>query len=144
MSEEDPQIPAGPLIPTEATIRDLIDVERSRLERDNRQLSLQEKGLELEDGQDRRHFEYATATFDANVRLQEERMMFLRRFSWVCVGFGAILVLGLLGLAFYGNDGQRVLAERIVVLGLSGVAGYGVIAAITKAVKALAKGPSIR
>ena len=73
------------------------------------------------------------------MQIQVDRMVFLRRLAWVCASFFAILVFGLLGFAFYGDDVQRTLAERIVVSGLIGLAGYGVITTVTKVVKALAK-----
>lgn len=117
----------------------MLDVERLRLERDNRRSGITGKSIELADTQDRRQFEYANKALDANLKLQEARLAFLRRLAWVCSGFFAILVVGLLGFAFYGNDAQRTLAERIVVSGLIGLAGYGVITTVTKVVKALAK-----
>lgn len=122
-----------------APIRQLLDVEKLRLERDNRRSDVAEKTIELADAQDRRQFEYATAMGEANMKIQMERTAFLRRLAWVCAGFLAVLVFGLLGFAFYGNDVQRTLAERIVVSGLIGLAGYGVITTVTKVVKALGK-----
>lgn len=73
------------------------------------------------------------------MKIQVGRMAFLRRLAWVCAGFLALLILGLLGFAFYGDDSQRTLAERIVVSGLIGLAGYGVITTVVKVVNALAR-----
>ena len=42
------------------TIRELIDTERARIERDNRRSQVMEKALELVDAQDKRQFEFAT------------------------------------------------------------------------------------
>lgn len=131
---------SGPIqqFPTEA-IGQVLEVERLRLERDNRQSSVTEKALELADTQDRRQFEYVTASLEADMKIQVARMAFLRRLAWVCAGFLALLILGLLGFAFYGDDSQRTLAERIVVSGLIGLAGYGVITTVVKVVNALAR-----
>lgn len=140
-AEDAPDASDGPpqQLPVEVAFRQVLDVERLRLERDNRRSGVAEKAIELADTQDRRHFEYANKTLDANMSIQEARMAFLRRLAWVSSGFFALLVCGLLGFAFYGNEVQRILAERIVVSGLIGLAGYGVITTVTKVVKALAK-----
>ena len=122
-----------------APIEQLLEVERLRVERDNRRSDIAEKAIELADTQDRRQYEYATAVLEANAKIQAERTAFLRRLAWGVAGFLAILVFGLLGFAFYGDDAQRTLAEGIVVPGLIGLAGYGVITTVTKVVKALAK-----
>ena len=58
------------------TIRDLLDVERLRIEGDNRRTSRDD---ELVDAQNKREFEYASATRDANLRLRIEQLTFLRR-----------------------------------------------------------------
>lgn len=55
------------------TIHELIDTERARIERDNRRSQVMEKALEVVDAQDKRQFEFATATRDANLRQLADR-----------------------------------------------------------------------
>ena len=121
------------------TIRDLLDVERLRIERDNRRTSRDEKAFELVDAQNKREFEYASATRDANLRLRSEQLTFLRRVVWAGVAFIAFLTLGLLAFALFGNDEQRDLVAKIAVPGLIGLAGYGVVTTLTRVVRAFTK-----
>ena len=144
MSEQDPKDQARSLVPTETTFRELLDIERLRVERDNRQLRVQEKGQELDDGQDLRRYKYASAQLEANVGLQRERMTFIHRFSWALAGFFAIVVFGLAGFAFYGNDEQRALAENVVILVVTAIAGFGFGTVRTQAAKTLASIRNIR
>lgn len=122
-----------------APIRQVLEVERLRLERDNRRTGVAEKAIELADTQDRRQHEYATAALEANVKIEVDRMAFQRRLAWVGVAVFAILVFGLLGFALYGDDEQRAVAERFGGFGLIGLAGYGIFTTLAKVVKALAK-----
>ena len=95
MPTEDPADSGGTeSLPAQIAIREMLDVERMRLERDNRRSNITEKALELADTQDRRQFEYASATLNANMQIQVDRMVFLRRLAWVCASFFAILVSG--------------------------------------------------
>ena len=130
-----------PVPPSDRDIafRELLELEKARIDGNNRQVALGEKALALEDAQDQRQFEFATSTRDANVALRRERLAFLRRVTWSCVAFAALLISVLLGFALFGDDGQRTLAARIAVPGLIGLAGYGVVATLGRVVKAFTR-----
>lgn len=69
-------------LPTEATIRELVETERARLQ-------MMVKSIEVEGARDRRHFEYASATRDANLQQEAVRQAFLRLVVWVFSGGSA-------------------------------------------------------
>ena len=126
---------------TDVTIQELVDVERRRIERDNRRTSLWEKSIDALDAQDRRQFEYASTTRDANIGLRREQHAFLRRVTWAGVAFFAFLTVVLLAFALFGGEDQRALAATIAVPGLIGLAGYGVLTTLGRVVKAFSKEP---
>ena len=126
-------------LPTDATIRDLIETERARIERDNRRSRVMEKALDLADAQDQRQFEYASATRDASLQQQRDRQDFLRRVVWVFSGFTGVLVLAVLSFAFLGNGPQRVLAQEMGGYALIGIAGFGVITTVGRVIKAFTR-----
>lgn len=143
MLENDPS-GNGNLEPVPPSDRDLafrrlLELENARIDANNRQVALAEKALAQEDVQDQRQFEFASATRDANIGLRRERFAFLRRVTWSCAAFAALLILALLGFALFGNDEQRTLAAKIAVPGLIGLAGYGVIATLGRVVKAFTR-----
>lgn len=117
------------------TIRELIDTERARIERDSRRSQVMEKALEVVDAQDKRQFDFATATRDANLRQLADRQAFLRRVVWVFSGFFGVLTIAILGFAFFGNDAQRALAQAVGGYGLVGIAGFGVITTVGRVIK---------
>lgn len=116
-------------------------MEKRRIERDNRRTSLWEKSIEALDAQDRRQFEYASSTRDANIGLRREQQAFLRRVTWAALAFVAFLTVVLLAFALFGGEQQRALAAKIVVPGLIGLAGYGVLTTLGRVVKAFSKEP---
>ena len=139
-AENDPGGNRQALLPAnDEAVRELVDLEKRRIDRDNRRSSLMEKALELADAQDVRQFEYASATRDANLELRRERLTFLRQVSWAGVTFVAFLILALLGFALFGRDEQRDLVGALAVPGLIGLAGYGVLTTLVRVVKAFAK-----
>ena len=136
MADEQSLSPAN-----DVAIQELVDVEKRRIERDNRRTSLWEKSIEALDAQDRRQFEYASSTRDANIGLRREQQAFLRRVTWAALAFVAFLTVVLLAFALFGGEQQRALAAKIVVPGLIGLAGYGVLTTLGRVVKAFSKEP---
>ena len=126
-------------LPTESTLRDLLKIELARIESNDRRSQVMAKALEVFDAQDRRQFEYASATRDADLQQQADRLAFLRRVVWVFSGFFGAVMLAILGFAFLGNDAQRTLAQDVVGYGLVGIAGFGVITTVRQAIRAFTR-----
>lgn len=123
------------LPPEEQVLRDLLNVEKQRIIRDNRRADVAEKALEVADAHDRRMFEFASKTRDDNVALEREKQRRVSGVVWALLGLAGVTVLAMLGFFFLGTETQRAAAARIVSPTLIGVAGYGVIKALITAVK---------
>ena len=121
----------------EPIFREVLDVERQRISRDNRRTALMEKTLAIADTKDKRQYDFASKTRDAEVALRKDRLGLLRTIVWAALGLGSVVLLSLLGLVFFGNDGQRATAAALVNPALIGLAGYGVITTLTRVLKAL-------
>ena len=141
MSEADEGRSAASALPApqsgdEALVRDILDVERQRLEAENRRAAVMEKALELEADRDRRGFEFATASRDQQIELSRDRHAFLRRLVWTFVGAGALFFFALVGIYLFGTEPQRESAWSVLSPLVIGIAGYGVIMTLTRVVKA--------
>ena len=121
----------------EPIFREVLDVERQRISRDNRRTALMEKTLAIADTKDKRQYDFASKTRDAEVALRKDRLGLLRTIVWAALGLGSVVLLSLLGLVFFENDGQRATAAALVNPALIGLAGYGVITTLTRVLKAL-------
>ncbi len=120
-----------------STIQDVLDVEKLRIDRDNRRTGFLEKSLELADAQDQRQFEFASKTRDDQLELEQERLKFLRTLVWILVGLVSLAVASLLSLFVFGNEVHRAAVAQVASPLLIGLAGWGVISTLTRAVKAL-------
>lgn len=122
----------------EAIVGEIIEVERARIDRDNRRTALMERTLDIADTKDKRQFEFASQTRDAEISLRKARLLgLLRTIVWAALGLGSVVVLSLLGFVFFGNENQRATAAVLVNPALIGLAGYGVIATLTRVPKVL-------
>lgn len=142
-SGEDAQAPANMPAPPDArdkqVIREVLDIEQQRIDRDNRKTALFDKALDVEDADNQRHFTYATETRNAHLQLQQGQLQFQRKVIWTLLGLMVFVVLGVLGLVAFGSDVQH---ERVATTGtklLIGLAGYGVITALIRAFNSLTR-----
>lgn len=113
--------------------QEIIEIERRRIDRDNRRAAVAEKTLEMMNAADQRQFTYASETRDAKLTLQKDSQKFARRVTWVLVGLGSVVVSVLLGVLLFGDDAQRVAAASVVQPLLLFFAGYGLIAGSVRA-----------
>ncbi len=118
-------------------LENVLEVERLRIDRDNRRTDLLEKTLELADAQDQRQYEFASRTRDDEVALEQQRLRFLQSLVWTLVAVSSGAVVSLLGLFIFGNEAQRTAIADVASPLLIGLAGWGVISTLTRAVKAL-------
>ena len=142
-SGEAAQAPANmPTPPDEQdkqVIREVLDIERQRIDLDNRKTALANKAFDLQDAEYQRHFTYATETRNAHLQLQQGQLQFQRKVIWTLLGLMVVVVLGLLGLAAFGDDTQRETALSIATPLLIGLAGYGVITTLGRAFNSLTR-----
>ena len=136
-------IPAEPGPEEERSIRsqddfqELVELERRRIDRDNRRTQLAEKALELANDQDKRGFEYASKQQQMADRSEERRF----RLAW-SLSIGVLVVMvavtGLtMWMAFFGDDVQRAVAQELGRNGLVGLAGFGVVSGLIRLVRSL-------
>ena len=71
---------------------------------------------------------------------EERRQRFFRRFVWAVLAVLVATGCVFLGFAFFGDEAQRTLVEKIVTPTLIAVAGYGIFAGLFRALKALSRG----
>lgn len=119
------------------TLDEILDVEKQRIDRDNRRTALLEKSLELVAEQDRRQFEFASKAREDEVALLRDQSSFFRRLMWTLVGVGVVASAALFVLAFFGTDEQRSTASVIATPALIALAGYGVFATLARAMKSI-------
>ena len=118
-------------------IQQLVELERSRIDRDNRRTEVIAKALELEDDRDKRHFEFASE----GQRLEDRagRQRFILAWSLAAGALAALFVMvGLmLWMAFFGDEMQRTMAQDLGKNGLIGLAGFGVVSGLVRLVRSL-------
>ena len=125
--------------PDARTIAAVLDIERQRIDRDNRRTAIMEKQLEVEDAEAQRQFTYFTETRDAELALRQDQLKFVRKVIWTLLALGSVVGLSLLGLLAFGDDAQSMTAAAIFKpLGI-GVAGYGVITVFLRPFNALTR-----
>lgn len=123
----------------EQTIAAVLDIEKQRIDRDNRRTVVIKKQLEVENAEGQRQFTFATQTRDAELALRQNDQKFVHKFIWASSVFGSVVALILLGLLVLGDDAQRTAAAAIVEPLLIGLAGFGVITALARAVNAITR-----
>ena len=128
---------ATSLSPDARTIAAVLDIEKQRIDRDNRRTAVIEKRLEIADAEAKRQFTHATQTRDAELALRQDQLKFVRKVIWTLLALGSVVVLSLLGLLIFGDDAQSMTVAAIVKPLLIGLAGYGVVTALARVFKAL-------
>jgi hypothetical protein len=125
------------VLPTETVLRELIEVERARIESTNKRTENARMLIEATDASDKRQYEYHMT------KLTTEDAHNLRKHNLakgvISVGGGVIclVVFVLLWAMFWGNQTQSDLAFNLIrILGI-GVGGYGVFSGLINAIKRL-------
>lgn len=71
--------------PPEQILRETLQVEQQRIDRDNRRTAVMEKTLDIADKQDQRQFEFATASRDGDMALQRDKLRLVPTWSLPCL-----------------------------------------------------------
>ncbi len=120
-----------------AELRELISVERERIESANRRTEVARYAIEMNDASDKRQFDFQMEQLSSHGSDAKRRYKFAVGVAIAGFSFTTVLAVLLLGMAFWGTPQQAEMAFAILkALGL-GVAGYGIIGAATRAVRAL-------
>lgn len=129
-----------PVPSSELALHQLVELEQQRIDRDNQRSNVVLKALEYADDQDKRQLQHASAMLNAQIALEDGRLRFFRRFAWAVLAIVTTVGVGLLSFALLGDAGQREVVGAIVTPAFIAIAGYGVIVALSKALKALSRG----
>ena len=108
----------------------MVAVERAKI-------AVEAKAVEASNDQDKRMAEFHTHRIDLDDQADQRRT---RLAGWTLLVILAIVAAPLvliLYMAFWGNEDQRQVANTILTTGGIAIAGYGVIQAVTRGVKAL-------
>lgn len=122
----------------EIAVRELLELERRRIERDNRRTDLMAKALELADVQDKRQYLFHTSNLEARRERERSRFALVRSVTWGILSVAAIVVALLLGMAFFGTETQRSAATATVTNGLIGLAGWGIVSGLVRLLRSMA------
>ena len=133
-----PQIPNDDAAASPQELLDrLIRVEEGRLARDNRQIDVQEKALQVSNEQDQRQAEYHRERIRLEDAADKRRVGLVNKSLWIVTLSIALPLALLLFMLFWGDDSQRSMALAFFEKGLIGVAGYGVIRGLGSLAKAV-------
>ena len=123
----------------EPSFQQLIELERSRIDRDNRRTEVLAKALEIADDQDQRQFEFASERQRLEDRAERRRFVL----AWSLAVGSLVVVVVVTGLtiwmAFFGDDMQRAVAQELGKNGLVGLAGFGVVSGLVRLVRSLVR-----
>ncbi len=118
-------------------LRELIGVERERIESANRRIEVARYMIQMNDASDKRQYDFQMEKLNSEEANSKRKHKFA---VGIAIGGFCLIVAGsilLLGMAFFGTENQTTMSFSIMkALGL-GVAGYGIIGAVARAVRAL-------
>lgn len=129
----------GELFP-ERLIKDMLDVERQRIDSMDKKTETARMWIKASDDADKRQFEYQMARL-AGENAENERRHRLGRAVVLGGGMASICIITLLvGFMFFGSSEQSALAMECLKLLFVGIGGYGVIAGLLSLSKKLISG----
>lgn len=121
----------------EPSPQQFIELERSRIDLENRRAEVVAKALETMDEQDKRYFEFVSERQRLEDKAERRRFVFVGSFA-TGVLVVVVVVTGLImWMAFFGDDVQRAVAQALGKGGLFGLAGYAVVSGLMRLVRSL-------
>ena len=121
----------------ERAISSYINIEKEKIDRDNRRTALQEKVLDFSSEQDRRQFDYATKVQDDDMELQRNWSNFSRHVVWTVVVFSIFLILGAFWFVLFGNEHQMQVMKTVISHGLAALGGYGILYTLSRTMRSI-------
>ncbi|MGE0716409.1 MAG: hypothetical protein AB7P02_13290 [Alphaproteobacteria bacterium] len=124
------------------TLGRLLEIEKLRIDRDNRRTEVLRQFVEMNNASDERQYNAFVAELDAEKAGNE------RRHSLACrllggVGFVVVILsIFLFYMAFFGEADQQVLATRFLTYMLTGLGGYGVLSVLGRWMRRMLEPPS--
>lgn len=117
----------------------LIELERSRIDRDNRRTEVQAKALEIANDQDKRLFEFTSERQRLEDKAEQRRFVLGWSFATGVFVVLAVIIGLTIWMAFFGDDEQRAVAQGLGKNGLVGLAGFGVVSGLVRLVRSLVR-----
>ncbi len=109
----------------------VVDLRRQELALLERQAQVHEAGIAAARNQEDHQFQFT----QQRLALLAASQSHLFKVTWVTVGLFGIVVVGLLGMAFFGTGEQRQVAVALGRDGLLLAAGYGLFSALGRLLK---------
>lgn len=121
--------------------KELMAVERQRLEASTRRTDVVKMLVEANDAADKRQYEFQMAKLESgNVDLRNRHTLLSR--TILGGGIFVILVVALfLYMAFFGNENQRETAIKILTVFGTGLGGAGIFRIVTEGLKRISSKP---
>ena len=120
-------------------IRALVDLERRRIDRDNRQAEVELRALEFANGQDERQFEYHSRDQDLRAEGERTHFKFVRLTIWALLA-SILVAAGLMFyMAFLGNEVQRAMAVNVAKSVPIALAGWAIISGLFKLLQVIVR-----
>jgi hypothetical protein len=117
----------------------LAELEKQRIDSYNRRTEVARYAIEMNDGADKRQFDYRMAELDAGRSSSERRHMLAKNVAFGVGAVSVVVVALLLVMAFFGTAAQSAMAIQIfIILGI-GIGGYGAIEAVVRSIARLFK-----
>ena len=131
--DEDPDAPA-----TQAwAFEQLVELERQRVEGNNRRTDVALKAIAANDAADKRQYEYHVERLRQDSKDRNERHRSVVKLLWATLGVTVLVGGFVFYMLFFGNDAQRAVARDLLTTIGTAVGGAGAIWVIKSAIQRL-------
>ena len=115
-------------VPTGNPVLDnIFDIEKRRVDRDNRRTAVAAQSLQVANEQDRRHFEYASKVHEDGIELARKQSTFANRIIVGLLGFGFLVVVVILVVLILGTEAQAQMMMKLLGYVAVAIAGHGIM-----------------
>ena len=115
----------------------LMAVERQRLDATNRRTEVVRMMVEASDAADKRQFEFQMAQLNARTTDASNKHGLLKNILYCASGFVIVVLLFLVGMAFFGTQDQQQIAMKILSVFGTGLGGAGIFRLSSEAIRKL-------
>lgn len=101
-------------------------LEKSRIESDNRRTDVAKAAVEASDAADQRQYEYYMARLEKEAEEKSKTRTSAVKLVWAMLVGSFVVCLFLIGIAFFGTESQAKLSIDILKTILNAVGGFGI------------------